>query len=63
LAYQIAEVHAWRGEKDQAFDWLERAYRQHDGGLTYLGYDRFLDSLRSDPRFKALMTKMKLPLN
>jgi TolB-like protein len=63
MAYQIAEIHAWRGEKDQAFDWLERAYRQRDGGLTYLGYDRFLDSLRSDPRFRALMKKMKLPLN
>jgi TolB-like protein len=63
MAYQIGEVHAWRGEKDQAFDWLERAYRQRDGGLTYLGYDRFLDSLRSDPRYRALMTKMKLPLN
>jgi tetratricopeptide (TPR) repeat protein len=63
LAYQIAEVHAWRGEKDQAFEWLERAYRQRDGGLTYLGYDRFLISLHGDPRYRLLMTKMKLPLN
>ena len=48
LAYQIAEVHAWRGEKDQAIDWLERAYQQHDGGMTYVTYDRYLDSLRGD---------------
>ena len=61
LAYQIAEVYAWRGEKDQAFEWLERAYRQHDGGLTYLVYDRYLDSLRSDPRFRALLARLKLP--
>ena len=41
-AYQIAEVYTWRGENDKAFEWLERAYRQRDGGLIYLTYDRFL---------------------
>ncbi len=35
-AFQIAIVYAARGEKDQAFLWLERAYRQHDGGLSIL---------------------------
>ncbi len=58
--YQIAEVYAWRGEKDKAFEWLERAYRQHDGGLTYLTYDRWLTKLRGDPRFTALLQKLKL---
>jgi len=61
LAYQIAEVHAWRGEKDQAIDWLERAYQQHDGGMTYVAYDRYLDSLRGDARFRALLSRLKLP--
>jgi len=61
LAYQIAEVHAWRGEKDQAIDWLERAYQQHDGGVTYVAYDRYLDSLRGDARFRALLSRLKLP--
>ena len=32
VAYQIAEVHAFRGEADLAFEWLERAYDQRDGG-------------------------------
>ena len=32
-AYQIAEVHAFRGEADLAFEWLERAYAQRDGGV------------------------------
>ena len=32
-AYQIAAIYAYRGEKDQAFEWLERARRQGDGGL------------------------------
>ena len=34
MAYQIAEVHAFRGEADLAFEWLERAYDQRDGGVV-----------------------------
>ena len=60
-AYQIAEAYAWRGEPDKTFEWLERAYRQHDGGLIYLRNDRFLLGLRGDPRYRALLRKMKLP--
>jgi TolB-like protein len=61
LAYQIAEIHAWRGEPDQAFDWLERARRQHDGGISYIKVDRSLSSLRNDPRYHALLRELKLP--
>jgi serine/threonine-protein kinase len=61
LAYQIAEVYAWRGENDKAFEWLERAYRQRDGGLTHLKTDRSLAKLRSDPRYQRLLRKLKLP--
>ena len=60
-AYQIAQVYAWRGENDKAFEWLERAYRQRDGGLTYLPYDRLLASLHTDPRFRGLLRKLRLP--
>ncbi|MCB1553541.1 MAG: tetratricopeptide repeat protein [Xanthomonadales bacterium] len=60
LAYQIAQVHAWRGEPDEAFDWLERAYTQNDGGLSMVGYDTMLDPLRNDPRFAALVKKLGL---
>ena len=59
-AYQIAEVYAWRGERDKAFEWLERAYRQRDGGMTYVTYDRSPASLRGDPRYRALLRKLKL---
>jgi TolB-like protein len=61
LGYQIAEAYAWRGERDKAFEWLERAYRQHDGGITYLGYDHSFSGLRNDPRYKALAGKLHLP--
>lgn len=56
-----AEAFAWRGEKDRAFEWLERAYRQRDGGLGRVKIDPLLISLRRDPRFGALLRKMNLP--
>jgi DNA-binding response OmpR family regulator/TolB-like protein/predicted Zn-dependent protease len=57
----IAEVYAWRGEKDQAFEWAERAYEQRDAGLTWLKIDTDFRGLRGDPRYKALLRKMNLP--
>jgi TolB-like protein/Tfp pilus assembly protein PilF/predicted Ser/Thr protein kinase len=61
-AFQVAEVHAFRGEKDKAFEWLERAYAQRDGGLTQMKGDPLLKSLESDPRYAAFLKKMRLPL-
>ncbi|HET6163147.1 MAG TPA: tetratricopeptide repeat protein [Planctomycetota bacterium] len=60
-AYQIAGIYAWRGEKDKAFEWLDRAYAQADGGMAYIKTDLFLESIRSDPRFAAMVKKMGLP--
>jgi TolB-like protein len=57
-AFQIAAVYAWRGEKDHAFEWLNRAYDQHDTGMPRLRYDPTLASLHDDPRFAALVKKM-----
>ncbi len=57
-AYQIAEVYAYRGEKDHAFEWLERAYRQRDSGLVGLQIDPFLANLRQDTRWDAFLRKM-----
>ena len=60
-AYQIAAVFAWRGEKDKAFEWLERAYQQRDAWLSSVKVEPLLKSVRADPRFNALLRKMKLP--
>jgi len=60
-AFGIAEIHAYRGELDDAFKWLDRAYRQHDPGCTYVKYEPLLRNLRSDPRYKEFLRKMKLP--
>jgi TolB-like protein/cytochrome c-type biogenesis protein CcmH/NrfG len=59
-AYQIAEMHAYRGEVESAFEWLERAYRQRDGGMVYLRVDPILSNLHGDSRYKGLLAKMKL---
>ncbi len=61
-AYQIAEIYAWRGEKDKAFEWLERAYNQRDGGLVEIKGDPLLRNIEKDTRYAAFMKKMKLPL-
>lgn len=60
-AAQIAEVYAYRGESDEAFEWLDRAYRQRDGGLMFLKIDPLLKSLHMDPRYAELLKKMRLP--
>jgi serine/threonine-protein kinase len=60
-AYQLAQVCAWRGEADGAFEWLEHAFEHRDAGLSYLKYDPFLRPLRGDLRYAALLRKMNLP--
>jgi tetratricopeptide (TPR) repeat protein len=60
-AYQIAAVHAFRDEADLAFEWLERAYNQRDGGLADIKGDRPMRGLVGDPRYKAFLLKMNLP--
>ena len=60
-AYQIAEVHAFRGEVDLAFEWLERAYAQRDGGVSEIKASRPMRGLVGDPRYKAFLKKLKLP--
>ena len=59
-AYQIAEVYAYRGDKDKAFEWLERARRQRDPGLAGLRKDPLLANLRADPRWNAFLRTMGL---
>ena len=60
-AYQIALVYAARGEKDAAFQWLERAFQQHDAGMLWMKFDPLLRTLAGDPRFKSLADRMSQP--
>jgi len=58
--YFIAAVYAALGEKDQAFEYLQKACEERSYKMIYLKVDPMLDSLRSDLRFKALLKSMKL---
>ncbi len=60
-AFEIADIYAELGKKDDAFRWLNIAYQERDGGLLMLKTDFTLDSLRSDPRFAELVRKVGLP--
>jgi TolB-like protein/DNA-binding winged helix-turn-helix (wHTH) protein len=57
----IAEVYAFRNQPDEAFEWLDRAYAQRDGGLTVTKVDPLFKSLHSDPRYTAFIKKLNLP--
>src|SRR5947209_7718778 len=61
LDYQVAQVYAVRGEKEKAFEWLQIAFDNHDTGMLALLVDPLLNSLRDDPRYKALIAKMNFP--
>ncbi len=57
----IATNYALLGEKDRAFSWLEKAYREKSGFLPMIKSDPSFDSLRSDPRYADLLKRMGLP--
>jgi tetratricopeptide (TPR) repeat protein len=59
-AFQIAEVYGARDMVDRAFEWLERAYEQRDGGLAEVKVSPRLRSLHGDPRWSAFLRKMGL---
>jgi serine/threonine-protein kinase len=60
-AYQVAIAYAWRGERKEAFAWLDRAYAQRDAGLSYVKSDPLLGKMHGDPRYAAMLKKMNLP--
>ncbi len=53
-------VHAALGERDQAFQWLDKAYDAREGRMTILKYAPEFSVLRADPRFTNLLRRMKL---
>jgi tetratricopeptide (TPR) repeat protein len=59
-AYQIVEIHAFRGDIEGAFAWLERAYAQRDHGLHAVLHSVFLNNLRGDPRWRVFLSKLGL---
>jgi serine/threonine-protein kinase len=63
LAYQIAEVYAWRGETDKAFEWLQVSFDNHDTGMLSLLIDPLMRGLHDDSRYNAMLRKVGLPVS
>ena len=59
--FGIAQVHAFRGESDESFKWLDRAYAQKDAALEYIKGNPLLRNLEGDLRYKTFLRKMNLP--
>jgi eukaryotic-like serine/threonine-protein kinase len=59
--YLMAILHSSLGNKDKAFEWLQKGYSERNPMLAFLRSDPMFDSLRSDPRFQNLLHRMNFP--
>jgi hypothetical protein len=57
-AYQIAYVHAFRGDADQAFAWLDKAVEYRDPGIGDIVSENLFENIRSDPRWLPFLRKI-----
>jgi hypothetical protein len=58
MAYWVASTYAILGEKDLAFKWLNRAVKLGNENKPHYERDHSLDTLRDDPRFAELLSKI-----
>ena len=61
VSYQVAAINAQSGERDRAFAKLDQALSLKDPGLVGLTTDPFLDPIREDPRYAAMVKELKFP--
>jgi serine/threonine-protein kinase len=59
--YLVARIYVGLGEKEKAFEWMEKAFEDRDEGETWLKVDPMMDSLHSDPRYAELLRRLGLP--
>ena len=59
--FAMVQFYVALGDKQTALDWLEKAYDQRDPYMITLKTNAYLDSLRSEPRFQALLRRMNFP--
>ncbi len=59
-SYWIALIYVGLGDKDRAFEWLERAYQERSSWLAWVMVEPRFDGIRSDPRFASLLKRMRL---
>ncbi|MGB5358405.1 MAG: hypothetical protein WBN27_00505, partial [Eudoraea sp.] len=61
-SWQIFTLYCRAGMKEEALEWLEKAYEEHDSNMPYISVDPLFDFIRNEPRFQNLLKKMRLPL-
>jgi tetratricopeptide (TPR) repeat protein len=61
--FYVAQAYAYSGDHDRALEWLERAYKLNDVGLASIVGEPLFNSMAGDPRFKAFLRKMNLPVD
>jgi tetratricopeptide (TPR) repeat protein len=59
--YDLAILYASVGEPERTIEYLRKAYDDRDGGMIFLAVAKEFNPVRSDPRFKELLQRMKLP--
>ncbi len=59
--WKISTIYTRAGMKDEALEWMEKAYIAHDPNMPYIRTDPIFDHLHDDPRFQLLIKKMKFP--
>ena len=57
-AYIVAAIHAYRGNADAAFEWLERAFEVGDDNLVEMGGKYFWSNLHDDPRWQPFLARI-----
>jgi TolB-like protein len=60
-AFDLAVLYTGLGEKQQALDWLEKAYQERSAFLIYMTWEPRLDPLRNEPRFQDIIRKVGFP--
>jgi len=60
-AFWVASVYAFRNQRDEAFEWLDRAYAQREDDVADMKFWPMLKNLHSDPRYSAFLNKIHLP--
>lgn len=60
-AFDIAVVHAGLGDRDETFEWLDRAFLERSTWLVHIKWDDRFADVRSDPRFVTLLQRMGIP--
>src|SRR5207245_6569898 len=56
----FASIYLGLGEKEKALDWLDKSYQDQESACWYLTVDPIYDSVRNEPRFQALVKKVRL---